>query len=61
MNPLSFADIDRYAIMIGYTGVEDRLFFSEVISECDRLFLEDAQKKQDAKSKQDKSLSKSRK
>jgi hypothetical protein len=58
LNPLAFADVDRYAIMSGYADPEDRLFFAEVMNECDHIYLEKERKKQEAKKKQDEAKSK---
>lgn len=48
-NPLSLLDIEAYARTIGYTSSEDFFFFAEVMSACDQVYLEDVQKRQNAK------------
>ena len=50
-NPLSLLDIETYARKIGYTTTEDFLFFAEVMNSCDQVYLDDVQKRQEAKRK----------
>ena len=49
-NPLDFSTIRDYARSIGYTTSGDILFFAEVMSACDQVYLEDYQRRSKAES-----------
>ena len=49
-NPISLPDIRVYADKIGYTSTGDFLFFAEIMSACDQVYLEDYQRRSKAES-----------